>query len=209
MGGARIAAVVFDLGSTLLDETAMWSAAADEIGVAHATFLAALDTLIEHGGDHRRVFEAFGAPRHLPDLVYRDDMLYPDARPCLDRLRQQGFRVGIAANQPAHAEAFMRTLGELCVAGCSARWGCAKPSGAFFARLRAEVGLPGDAIAYVGDRVDNDVEPALAAGFTAVHLRRGRWARLGPPAPAGAIPIDTLDELPGALRDAPPVCGGA
>jgi FMN phosphatase YigB (HAD superfamily) len=29
-----------------------------------------------------------------------------------------------------------------------------------------------DKIAYVGDRVDNGILPALAAGMTAVHIRR-------------------------------------
>jgi FMN phosphatase YigB (HAD superfamily) len=50
----------------------------------------------------------------------------------------------------------------------------------------------------VGDRVDNDVEPALAAGMTAVHVRRGPWGHLQQP-PPGAIRIRSLDELPEAL----------
>jgi len=53
-------------------------------------------------------------------------------------------------------------------------------------------------IAYVGDRVDNDVEPALAAGIDAVHVRRGPWGHLHDP-PAEAISVQSLGELPGAL----------
>ena len=53
-------------------------------------------------------------------------------------------------------------------------------------------------IAYVGDRVDNDVAPALAAGMVAVHVRRGPWGYLHDPPPA-AIRIRSLAELPGAL----------
>jgi FMN phosphatase YigB (HAD superfamily) len=53
-------------------------------------------------------------------------------------------------------------------------------------------------IAYVGDRADNDVGPAIAAGMVGVHIRRGPWGHLQEP-PDGAIRITSLDELPGAL----------
>jgi FMN phosphatase YigB (HAD superfamily) len=46
--------------------------------------------------------------------------------------------------------------------------------------------------------VDNDVGPALAAGMTAVHIRRGPWGFLHEP-PAEALTIRTLDELPAVL----------
>jgi ribonucleotide monophosphatase NagD (HAD superfamily) len=46
--------------------------------------------------------------------------------------------------------------------------GVAKPEPAFFTRLLALLGDPEPgAVAYVGDRVDNDVEPARAAGLRA------------------------------------------
>jgi len=197
--GAAVTTVVFDLGTTLLDETEMWGAIADEIGVPRSTFLTTLDEVIAGGEDHRRVFELFGVgPRFPTNLAYRDEMLYPDAKPCLDRLRGLGFRVGIAANQPARAEEYMQTLGELCVVGSSATWGCSKPAPEFFERLQREVGASPGEIVYVGDRVDNDIEPALAAGMVAVHLKRGQWAELGPPTPEQAIRIDSLDQLPQA-----------
>ena len=50
----------------------------------------------------------------------------------------------------------------------------------------------------MGDRVDNDVEPALAAGMVAVHIRRGPWGYLHE-APGGALRIRSLDELPSVL----------
>ena len=60
----------------------------------------------------------------------------------------------------------------------SASWGVRKPAPAFFDRIVATAGHPPGEIAYVGDRVDNDVIPAAAAGLVAVHLRRGPWGRL-------------------------------
>ena len=50
----------------------------------------------------------------------------------------------------------------------------------------------------MGDRVDNDVAPALAAGLSAVHVRRGPWGRLQR-TPPGVPAIDSLAALPDAL----------
>jgi FMN phosphatase YigB (HAD superfamily) len=83
---------------------------------------------------------------------------------------------------------------EVDVLASSEGWGVEKPSPGFFARISAESGLPPERIAYVGDRVDNDVEPALAAGMVAVHIRRGPWGHLQTP-PAEALRIASLDEL--------------
>jgi len=61
-----------------------------------------------------------------------------------------------------------------------------------------EAGCEPGELAYVGDRVDNDVLPALASGLVAVHVRRGAWGRIQP-TPASALAIDSLSELPDAL----------
>jgi FMN phosphatase YigB (HAD superfamily) len=58
-----------------------------------------------------------------------------------------------------------------------------------------ECGVEPARIAYVGDRVDNDVLPARAAGLTAVHIRRGPWGLLHD-TPPGARAIHGLAELP-------------
>ncbi|HEU5476847.1 MAG TPA: HAD hydrolase-like protein [Gaiellaceae bacterium] len=52
----------------------------------------------------------------------------------------------------------------------------------------------------VGDRVDNDVVPALAAGLQPIRIRRGAHADVE--SPAGAITIGSLDELPKAMAHA-------
>ena len=63
-------------------------------------------------------------------------------------------------------------------------------------RARASsLGAPPE-VAYVGDRVDNDVLPAAAAGLVAVHVRRGPWGRLQTIPPAAALGLDDLASLP-------------
>ena len=192
--------VVFDLGETLFDETELWGSLADELGVPRLTFFAALGALVARGQSHRRMFELFGSPaREDGANFFGRESLYPDALPCLDRLRDAGYRVGVAANVSATARTAVDCLGELCVVGGAGEWGVEKPAPAFFERLIREVHAPPEEIAYVGDRVDNDVAPALAAGMTAVHVRRGPWGYLQEPPPQ-AIAIRGLDELPRALE---------
>ena len=77
-----------------------------------------------------------------------------------------------------------------------------KPDPAFFGALVRLAGVDAAEVAYVGDRVDNDVLPALRAGLVAIHLRRGPWGFLQR-APEGTVTIDWLAELPAALASVP------
>jgi FMN phosphatase YigB (HAD superfamily) len=73
-----------------------------------------------------------------------------------------------------------------------------KPDPAFFARALELMGSPDPAsVAYVGDRVDNDVLPGIAAGLRTVWLRRGPWGVIQrlPDGARPALTVDSLDEL--------------
>jgi FMN phosphatase YigB (HAD superfamily) len=70
------------------------------------------------------------------------------------------------------------------------------------------VPIPGVAIGRtslrtIGDRLDNDVWPAAAAGMQAIFIRRGPWAWIQAPhddPPVASLTIATLSELPAALE---------
>lgn len=199
--------VCLDVGETLIDETRVWSMWADELGVPRLTFLAALGAVIERGGDYRDVFALFGAddwPLRLPAIEqayggFAAQDLYPDALRALDALREAGYRVAIAANQPAVRAEQLRAIGvEAEVMAMSEAIGVFKPDAAFFARALELMGgaAPRD-VAYVGDRVDNDVLPAMAAGMRAVWLRRGPWGVIQRLAERTrpALVVASLDEL--------------
>jgi len=136
------------------------------------------------------------------DLVSLDD-LYPDALPVLRALRDADYRLALAANQPAPAADVLAAIDvPIEFVGTSAVWRIAKPDPAFFERIIAELGLPPREIAYVGDRLDNDIRPAAAAGMIAVFVRRGPWAwiqagRSNPP--EATLTVESLAELPAAL----------
>jgi HAD superfamily hydrolase (TIGR01662 family) len=210
-----VQAVVFDVGETLVDETRAWGVWADWFGIPRLTFFAGLGGVIARGGDFRDVFELFRPGVDMraeaerlgvagrSDLLSLDD-LYPDALPALRGLRAAGYRLALAANQPAPAEAILSAIGvDFEFVAASAAWGVHKPDPAFFARIIEQLDLPPERIAYVGDRVDNDVRPAAAAGMRAIFLRRGPWAWIqqgrGAPAEAAAT-IESLAELGSVLE---------
>ncbi len=208
-----ILAVVFDVGETIVDETRAWGDWADWLGVPRLTFLAVLGSVIARGEDHRRAAELLRpnidlraeAARHRAagsSWVHADD-LYPDAVPTIRALKALGYRVGVAGNQPQETEQVIRDLGlELDLVASSAGLGVAKPDPVFYERIAAALDLEPGAIAYVGDRIDNDVVPAAAAGMAAIFIRRGPWAVIqapGGPPPEAAATVGSLLELPAML----------
>jgi FMN phosphatase YigB (HAD superfamily) len=188
-------AVFFDVGETLVDETGMWERAADAAGVPRFTVMGVLGGLVARGERHSKVWEILGVER--PDAgAFRADELYPDALPCLRALRRRGLRVGAAGNMRSADEEVLRDHVDLV--GSSQRWGVEKPAPEFFERITVEAGCAPSQVAYVGDRVDNDVLPARAAGMLAVHIRRGPWGHLSE-ASAAEVRISSLAELPEVL----------
>jgi FMN phosphatase YigB (HAD superfamily) len=189
-----VRAVVFDVGETLVDETGLWERAADAAGVPRFTLMGLLGGLAARGDRHSKVWELLGV-EHAASTWGSGDF-YADALPCLAKLRSRGVLTGVVGNTPAEAEDLLRE--HVDVVGSSGRWAIEKPAREFFDRIVAETGVPAGETAYVGDRVDNDITPALAAGMVAVHIRRGPWGYLHEP-PREAIRIRGLDELPAAL----------
>lgn len=194
--------VCLDVGETLIDETRIWSIWADELGVPRLTLLAALGAVIERGGEHRDVFPIFGAddwPLRLASVEaayggFRAEDLYPDAIAAIERLRED-HRIAIVANQPAVRGDELRAIGvDAEVMAMSESLGVAKPAPEFFARALELMGSPEPSdVAYVGDRIDNDVEPAIAAGMRVVWIRRGPWGVIQQP--RGVVPALTVGSL--------------
>ena len=189
-----VEAVVFDVGETLVDETGMWTRVAEAGGVTPFTLMAGLGATIALGRHHDDVWELLGIEH--PAGTWTMDEWYPDALPAIVRLREAGYGVYASGNAPELVERDLAP--HFDGVASAARWGVWKPDAAFFERVVGLAGVPPAKIAYVGDRVDYDVAPALAAGMAAVHVRRGPWGHLQTP-PAAAIRIQSLDELPAVL----------
>jgi HAD superfamily hydrolase (TIGR01549 family) len=201
--------VAFDIGEVLIDETRVWSCWADVLGVSHLTFAAVLGAAIAQGSDYPEVFthvapnvdwEAFTDEHERRYEGFLPGDLYADAMLCLSELRELGFRVVIAGNQPIQRREQLLSLGLPADAiVTSDQLGVSKPDTAFFAEVLklADTTDPSDVL-YVGDRVDNDVLPALSYGMHACWLRRGPYGALQE-LPDGVEPdlvLDGLGELP-------------
>jgi FMN phosphatase YigB (HAD superfamily) len=189
-----VEAVVFDVGETLVDETGMWTRVAEAGGVTPFTLMAGLGATIALERPHSDVWELLGV--EPPPGTWTMEDWYPDALPCLARLREHGYRIYASGNMPTFVEDDLAP--HFDGVASAETWGVWKPEANFFERVGALAAAPTEKIAYVGDRVDNDVEPALAVGMVAVHIRRGPWGYLQAP-PSAAIRIRSLDELPAAL----------
>ncbi|MER5892414.1 HAD family hydrolase [Streptomyces sp. NPDC001876] len=186
-----IRAVVFDVGECLVDETREYGTWADWLQVPRHTFAAMFGAVIAQGRDYRETFQTFrpgfdlyaerearaaaGKPEH-----FGEEDLYPEVRDSLKALRADGLWLGIAGNQTVRAGGILRELftEDVDLIGTSDDWGASKPDRAFFDRVAEVVPAQPAEILYVGDRVDNDLRPAVAAGMQTALVRRGPWATI-------------------------------
>lgn len=207
-------AVVFDAGETLFSEERSWREWAEWLDVPPERLLAALDEAIQRRRHHKTAFEAV-----KPNLDFEEQRqqraaegfverftgadLYPDALPTIARLKDDGYLVGVVGNHPRGMPDVLRELEpRIDFIASSDSWGTAKPETDFFHRVVEEVSMLSSHIAYVGDRLDNDILPAIQVGMSGVFLRRGRWGnvhRTWPEAAQASAQIDALDELPDLL----------
>ncbi len=196
-------AVFFDVGETLVDEERWWRVLAERMGVQPHVIWAALGVTIERGEEHHALWEHLGLKRPTGwwnELAYERADLYPDALDCLERVRATGLLVGIVGNQTAALERWAREAAlPADVVSSSDSLGVRKPDPRFFEQVVNLAGCEPAEIAYVGDRVDNDVLPAAAAGLVAVHVRRGPWGRIQRTPAQATIGMDDLASLPEAL----------
>ncbi len=181
---------MFDIGETITRDDRYWGSWADWLDVPRHTLSALVGAVVAQGQDNAealrllrpgidiaaeyRAREAAGHGEHLDETD-----LYPDVRPALSALQEQGVRVIVAGNQTPRAGELLRGLdlpADLVVT--SGEWGVAKPQPEFFQRVTEVAHSAPGATLYVGDHPANDVFPAKAAGLRAAHIRRGPWGHL-------------------------------
>jgi HAD superfamily hydrolase (TIGR01549 family) len=118
----------------------------------------------------------------------------------LTALRRRGIRTGLCSNAPYHAATLRQQLAHLGLdrlldsATFSADAGWRKPSERIFRRALADLGAEAGATVMVGDRVDEDIAGARAAGLRTVLLRQHRHED-DPGGLADAV-IERIHELP-------------
>ena len=171
--------IFFDVGSTLVDETEAYDhRVRDMIAGTNITFEefdGVRIALAKQGFDgNSAAVKYFGltkTPWHS-----EDEVPYSDAQSTLAALRQNGYKLGIIANQnPGTANRLthwgLRQYFDVIAA--SAELGCAKPDKEIFEKaLQLAECTPEDSI-MVGDRLDNDIIPAKMIGMRTVWIKSG------------------------------------
>ncbi len=175
----NISWLFFDVGSTLIDETECYNhRIRDAIEGTDITFEQFNDKRIFFAKQNLKgdieAIKFFGltkTPWHT-----EDEKPYEETEHVIKTLYDKGYNIGIIANQSLGTEKRLEDWGllkyiKLVVA--SAEEGVAKPDKEIFLRAlsRAEC-LPENAV-MIGDRIDNDIEPANRLGMRTIWVRQG------------------------------------
>ena len=174
--------IFFDLGSTLIDETAADTRRIKEMisgtDVTEEAYREKRLEMIRKGrnGDLSAIeyFALTKTPWHS-----EDEIPFPDAVPTLTELRRRGYKLGVIANQNYGTEQRLKKWNLLQffeVIAASAELGIAKPDPAIFEWALKKANCSPQNAVMVGDRMDNDMAPANRLGIHTVRLKRGLGA---------------------------------
>ena len=170
--------IFFDVGSTLVDETAAYDRRAREM-------IQGTDISYEDFDRKRIEFAMLGLDGDSEAVKYfglkktpwhsEDEAPFDDARETLEHLKRAGYGLGIIANQSMGIAQRLQAWGLLkCfdVIAASAELGVSKPDRLIFEKALDLAGcLPQNSV-MVGDRLDHDIIPAKALGMKTVWIRK-------------------------------------
>lgn len=183
--------VVFDLDGTLVDSVDThaegWSFAVRRLGLGHVDRGELVDLIGLPGGDIvKEILGEFGL-RHYSSIRWLKDRhfleqiadgkvrLFPDAKPCLNYLRERGYALGLATSTPNYVLIPLLERLELLdyfdytVGGDEVRRG--KPSPDIFIKVLEKAGVEPRDTVVIGDTV-YDTVPARSAGMFSVLIAR-------------------------------------
>lgn len=195
MKGIKV--VAFDIGWTLMDETGRlektckWLAETlEEVGI-FVTKQAAYDAYLEVccsprmnlGSKFIETLLELKIPFDMA-LSLRDKSpwetfaldVYPMTRTVLSDLRINGFKVVALANQEKSTRKYMedeRLLEFFDAVWLSKEVGLKKPDVSFFGKILREFRVRPFEVLYVGDRLDNDVQPCALIGMRTARIKTG------------------------------------
>lgn len=193
----------FDMGSTLIDESACWRCRAEETvrgsDVGAERFLSAMGVHARAGRDpYRYALREFGLSETPWPITCEKP--YPEAGEVLSVLRRK-YRIGIISNQAPGLTERLHQFGLADLidsVSSSSEQGVEKPDKRLFLRALEQVGCTPEDAVMIGDRLDNDLAPARALGMSLVWIRQG-FGGLGIPNPTNT-PDAVAHNLSGLLQ---------
>jgi putative hydrolase of the HAD superfamily len=127
-----------------------------------------------------------------------------DIKKTLSTLRDWGLKLGIVSNTFVNRASLERHLGILSILDFflvqlySYEFNVRKPNQELFRIAAEKIGVPVRNILFVGDRIDNDIVPAMKSGMKAAL--KEAYTNAGKTPPSGAHRIRCLAELPGLIE---------
>ncbi len=169
----------FDVGSTLIDETKAYEHRINDV-------IAGTDITYEQFNEKRKFYASQNLRGDIEAMRYfglnntpwhsEDEYPYPEAGKVLGYLFGKGYKLGVIANQPPGTEERLEKWGLLkyiSVVAASAELGVAKPDKAIFVKAMEMACCDPASSAMIGDRLDNDIYPAMELGMKTVWIRQG------------------------------------
>ena len=194
----------FDMGGTLIDETAAWDdrilRTCQKHGIPEADFRAVMtEAASRNQMEYFTALEHFGIPQR-EKWNSAPEIPYPDAKQVLETLKSRGYRLGIIANQALDARDRLRKFGlyELFeVIVISQEQGVSKPQHAIFLDALYKAQAKPENCMMIGDKLTNDIAPAKALGFKTLWIRQ-EWGGMQTITDDSMKPdfiVDSLGEL--------------
>ncbi|WP_455527091.1 HAD family hydrolase [Huintestinicola sp.] len=171
--------IFFDVDSTLIDETECYNhRIRDAIAGTDITFEQFNEKRIFFAKQNLKgdieALKFFGLIKTL--WHFEDEKPYRETEFVLKSLCEKGYSIGVIANQALGTEKRLENWGlmkYIKLVTASAEEGVAKPDREIFLRaLKRADCLPENA-AMIGDRIDNDIEPANRLGMRTIWVRQG------------------------------------
>lgn len=210
----RLTWIFFDLGDTLLDE----SAAAQDIISQYVSNANRLGYKVSYEELCERLTYYFGQQAEIPIKPVLEELVtsiehwhairegvkykkqleqpFPGIDSLLRRLSER-YSLGVIANQSEGTQQRLDSYGlggYFKLVGSSAELGIAKPDPQFFEWAFREAGCRPEQAVMIGDRIDNDVIPARQLGMHAIWVKQG-FAKVQQPASGRLAPDYTVDSI--------------
>jgi len=168
------------MGSVLVEEAALREQRINATAAASGSRVSPqflFERMKHYASLNQRPYQMACQELHLKCLPWRSDLGLETLRPQVDEtliILKKHFHIGLIANQPLGTMARLEAFGiaqyfEVIVA--SAEEGLEKPDHTIFRRaLERAKASPGESL-MVGDRLDNDMTPAMELGFCTAWVK--------------------------------------
>ena len=174
----RVEWIFFDVGSTLINEGKVYEHRMRDMAEAtNKSFEQIYDMSISFYKENKKgdleVAKFLGLPKQK--WYFDEEVLYEDAIPCLEQLSKR-YKIGVIANQALGTVERLQQHGilqfiDLVIA--SAEEGVAKPDPRIYQIALERSGCKPENAVMIGDRIDNDIEPAKRMGMKTIWIKQG------------------------------------